>query len=142
MIPILSLPLQQVIATGPNLSAVFTALKTVESHGRKYFLWMKILAVRISLWTRIIRRYFLRGYRRSSPLTSDFKVKTPVFILHGEEDRRVPISQSEGLYYYLKKSGVMVKFVRYPREPHGLREPHHQLDRYTRMLGWFNTHIK
>jgi len=81
-------------------------------------------------------------YRRSSPLTSDFKVKTPVLILHGEEDRRVPNSQSEEFYYYLKKSGVTVKFVRYPREPHGLREPNHQLDRYTRMLGWFKTYIK
>jgi len=80
-------------------------------------------------------------YRQSSPLTNTFKVKTPVLILHGEEDGRVPISQSEELYYYLKKSGVTVKFVRYPRESHGLREPQHQLDRYTRMLNWFNTHI-
>ena len=80
-------------------------------------------------------------YRRSSPLKSTFKVKTPVLILHGERDSRVPISQSEELYQYLKKTGVTVKFVRYPREPHGLREPNHQLDRYTRMLNWFNTYI-
>jgi len=80
-------------------------------------------------------------YRRSSPLTSTFKVKTPVLILHGEEDVRVPISQSEELYYYLKKTGVTVKFVRYPGEGHGLREPQHQLDRYNRMLNWFNAHI-
>jgi dipeptidyl aminopeptidase/acylaminoacyl peptidase len=80
-------------------------------------------------------------YRSSSPLTSTFKVKTPVLILHGEEDVRVPISQSEELYYYLKKTGVTVKFVRYPGEGHGLREPQHQIDRYTRMLNWFNTHI-
>jgi dipeptidyl aminopeptidase/acylaminoacyl peptidase len=37
-------------------------------------------------------------YRQSSPLTSTFKVKTPVLILHGEEDGCVPISQSEELY--------------------------------------------
>ena len=80
-------------------------------------------------------------YRSSSPLTSQFKVKTPVLILHGEEDTRVPISQSEELYQYLKKTGLNVKFVRYPREPHGLREPNHQLDRYIRMLEWFNTYI-
>lgn len=80
-------------------------------------------------------------YRRSSPLTSTFKVRTPVLILHGEEDRRVPISQGEELYHYLKKIGTEVKFVRYPREPHGLREPNHQLSRYNRMLDWFNCHI-
>lgn len=80
-------------------------------------------------------------YRHSSPLASDFEVKTPTLILHGEEDRRVAISQSEELYHYLKKIEVTVQFVRYPREPHGLREPNHQLDRYTRMLGWFNAHI-
>jgi dipeptidyl aminopeptidase/acylaminoacyl peptidase len=80
-------------------------------------------------------------YRGSSPLASDFKVSTPTLILHGEEDRRVPVSQSEELYHYLKKADVTVRFVRYPREPHGLREPNHQLDRYTRMLGWFNKYI-
>jgi dipeptidyl aminopeptidase/acylaminoacyl peptidase len=80
-------------------------------------------------------------YRGSSPLASDFKVTTPTLIMHGEEDRRVAISQSEELYQYLKKAGVTVRFVRYPREPHGLREPNHQLDRYTRMLGWFNKYI-
>jgi dipeptidyl aminopeptidase/acylaminoacyl peptidase len=80
-------------------------------------------------------------YRSSSPLTSSFKVNTPVLILHGEEDTRVPISQSEELYQYLKNTGVNVKFVRYPRESHGLREPNHQLDRYTRMLEWFNTYL-
>jgi dipeptidyl aminopeptidase/acylaminoacyl peptidase len=80
-------------------------------------------------------------YRGSSPLASDFEVKTPTLILHGEEDRRVPVSQSEELYHYLKKSGVTVQFVRYPREPHGLTEPNHQLDRYTRMLSWFNKYI-
>jgi len=79
-------------------------------------------------------------YLRSSPLQSQFKVKTPTLILHGEEDRRVPISQGEQLYHYLKKSKVTVEFVRYPREPHGLQEPNHQLDRYTRMLNWFKTY--
>jgi len=95
----------------------------------------------------------LDGRRRSPPpqltlnsakksiATKNFKVKTPVLILHGEEDGRVPISQSEELYYYLKKSDVTVKFVRYPGESHGLSQPQHQLDRYTRMLNWFNTYI-
>ncbi len=81
-------------------------------------------------------------YRGSSPLASDFRPKTPTLILHGEEDRRVPVSQGEELYHYLKKIGVTVQFVRYPREPHGLREPNHQLDRYTRMLDWFDTHVR
>lgn len=81
-------------------------------------------------------------YRRSSPLTSSLPVHTPTLILHGEEDHRVPISQSEELYQFLKKKGVEVKFVRYPREGHILREPCHRLDWYTRMLNWFNKCLK
>ena len=80
-------------------------------------------------------------YKQSSPLASPFRTTTPTLILHGEEDRRVPISQSEEIYHYLKKIDAKVKFVRYPREPHGLGEPNHQLDRYTRMLKWFQYYI-
>jgi dipeptidyl aminopeptidase/acylaminoacyl peptidase len=68
-------------------------------------------------------------------------VKSPVLILHGEEDARVPISQSIEFYQALRDLGKDVSFVKYPREGHGLREPRHQLDRLRRYLYFFAKHV-
>ncbi len=80
-------------------------------------------------------------YRKFSPFEYVKNVKTPLMITHGEEDRRVPISQAEQYYTALKKLGVEVEFVRYPREGHGIREPNHQIDLMKRQLAWFDRHL-
>ncbi|GAI30166.1 unnamed protein product, partial [marine sediment metagenome] len=69
------------------------------------------------------------------------KVATPLLITHGEEDRRVPITQSEEYYIFLKKLGKTVEFVRYPREGHGIREPRHRLHLMDRQLAWLKKYI-
>ncbi|MBM3789396.1 MAG: S9 family peptidase, partial [Acidobacteria bacterium] len=69
------------------------------------------------------------------------KVRTPIMITHGEEDRRVPIAQAEQYYRALKDRGVRVVFVRYPREGHGIQEPNHQIDLVNRQMEWFDSHL-
>jgi dipeptidyl aminopeptidase/acylaminoacyl peptidase len=68
-------------------------------------------------------------------------VKSPVLILHGEQDERVPISQSVEFYQALRDLEKDVTFVKYPREGHGIREPRHLLDRLRRYLYFFSEHI-
>jgi dipeptidyl aminopeptidase/acylaminoacyl peptidase len=70
------------------------------------------------------------------------RVKTPIMITHGEQDRRVPIAQAEQYYRALRKRGVPVVFLRFPREGHGITEPNHQIDLVTRQLGWFDRYVK
>jgi dipeptidyl aminopeptidase/acylaminoacyl peptidase len=41
----------------------------------------------------------------------------------------------------LKKNDVPVELVFFPREPHGLLEPRHQLDKLKRELTFFATHV-
>jgi len=81
------------------------------------------------------------GYRKYSPMTYVDRVKTPLLITHGEQDRRVTIAQGEQYYRALKKRGVEVVFVRYPREGHGIQEPNHQIDLVGRQLAWFDSHL-
>jgi dipeptidyl aminopeptidase/acylaminoacyl peptidase len=80
-------------------------------------------------------------YRKFSPMTYVDRVKTPILITHGEQDRRVPIAQAEQYYRALKKRGVEVVFLRYPREGHGIQEPNHQIDLAHRQLEWFDSHL-
>jgi len=76
-------------------------------------------------------------YWSASAMAWVTKVKTPTLILHGQADDRVPPSQGQELYLGLKKLGVPTEFVTYPREPHGFREPNHQVDKIERELAWF-----
>ena len=80
-------------------------------------------------------------YRRLSPITFAHKVTTPLLITHGERDFRVHIAQADQYYTALKKMGVEVEFVRYPREGHGIREPNHRLDWVKRHQDWFDKHL-
>ena len=69
-------------------------------------------------------------------------VSTPTLIQHGEDDRRVPISQGYELYNALVRQGVTTKMVVYPRQPHGLQEPKFIKDAMERNLEWFDRWIK
>jgi dipeptidyl aminopeptidase/acylaminoacyl peptidase len=80
-------------------------------------------------------------YRKWSPMTYVDRVKTPITITHGERDLRVPIAQAEQYYRALKKRGVEVVFLRYPRAGHGITEPNHQIDLFQRQLEWFDSHL-
>jgi len=64
-------------------------------------------------------------------------VTTPTLIQHGENDLRVPVSQGYEFYTALKRRGVPVTMVVYPRQGHALDEPKLQLDVMRRNLEWF-----
>lgn len=81
-------------------------------------------------------------YEKNSPLTYVNNVKTPTLIIHGKEDLRPHPSQSYEFYQALRKMRVKTKFVMYPREGHGIREPAHQVDLLKRILEWYDSHLK
>jgi dipeptidyl aminopeptidase/acylaminoacyl peptidase len=81
-------------------------------------------------------------WRRSSPIAFIDRVKTPTLVLNGEADQRIPFPQAQETYQSLKSLGVPTELVRYPREGHGLREPRHRADWFTRQAGWFDRWVK
>ncbi|HLI51776.1 MAG TPA: S9 family peptidase [Thermomicrobiaceae bacterium] len=77
-----------------------------------------------------------------SPISFAKNAKTPLLILHGENDARVPVTQAIGFERALREQGVNVKLVVYPREPHGVRERNHQLDILRRVRDWCDLWLK
>jgi dipeptidyl aminopeptidase/acylaminoacyl peptidase len=80
-------------------------------------------------------------YNRWSPIQYAEDVTTPLLITHGEEDRRVPISQAEQYYRSLKKMGKTVEFLRFPREGHGIGEPRHRIFLDREQEAWFAKYV-
>lgn len=75
---------------------------------------------------------------RLSPISYAERIKTPVLILHGEEDTNVPLGQSIYFQRALRRFGVEHELVVYPREGHGMVERGHQIDVMRRGLAWFD----
>jgi dipeptidyl aminopeptidase/acylaminoacyl peptidase len=80
-----------------------------------------------------------------SPFAYVRKMRTPLLLIHSDNDYRVPIADAEQMFTALKKLRRTVEFVRYPREGHELSrsgEPEHRIDRLERMTGWFDKYCK
>jgi dipeptidyl aminopeptidase/acylaminoacyl peptidase len=73
-----------------------------------------------------------------SPLRYVSRVKTPVLLIHGENDNDVPIAEAEQFFVALKDVGVETEMIRYPREGHGLRETDHVIDALLRSIAWYD----
>ncbi len=78
---------------------------------------------------------------RASTHHSLHKIKTPLLIMHGAEDKRVPPEESEQVAAIMQQNGLPHEYVVYPGEGHGFRKREHRIDCYTRMLGWFRTYM-
>jgi dipeptidyl aminopeptidase/acylaminoacyl peptidase len=78
----------------------------------------------------------IRFYLERSAISYSDKVTTPLLILHGANDERVPIGQPMEFYRALKDRGKTTELVFYPREGHGLSEYYHQIDRMKREYEW------
>ncbi|HEY7855903.1 MAG TPA: S9 family peptidase [Terriglobales bacterium] len=80
----------------------------------------------------------LKLYHDRSGLTYVDNVTTPLLILQGAVDERVPISQSLEFYRALKERGKTVELVFFPREHHGFTEYYHELNRQQRIYDWIS----
>ena len=84
-------------------------------------------------------------YDSLSPIRNVRAVRTPTFILQSEEDHRTPMTDAEQWFAALKRQGVPVEFVRYPRSTHDLSrtgEPWLLVDRLGRLRDWFGYWLK
>ena len=80
------------------------------------------------------------GYRSKSPLTHAAKVTTPTLLMHGLSDYVDTEAQSMMFFAALKDMGKEVRYLRFPREPHGFREPRHQRTRDIEEIQWIQKH--
>ncbi len=79
-----------------------------------------------------------------SPITYAPNVQTPVLLLHGENDLRCPIEQSEQYFVALKRLGKTVEFARFPDSNHNFRGKGHPnliLDYYRLMFEWLERYV-
>jgi dipeptidyl aminopeptidase/acylaminoacyl peptidase len=81
-------------------------------------------------------------YRERSPLTHASKIRSPLLVLQGENDPRVPRSEAEQLVKALRDGGKLHEYHVYPGEGHGFRVTANRVDALSRAIDWFDRHLR
>jgi len=80
-----------------------------------------------------------------SPYSYVEKINTPLLIIHGDQDLRTGVIQSEMLYKSLKILNKPVEYIRYPKEGHELTRsgnPGRMMDHLLRVIEFFERYAK
>ncbi|WP_213807130.1 S9 family peptidase [Granulicella sp. dw_53] len=80
-------------------------------------------------------------YRQANVLLQVDKVKTPLLIMHGENDPQVPPADSAFFAKALREHHKTVFYFTYPGELHGFAQPSHRLDAWQKQLAFLEQYI-
>lgn len=77
----------------------------------------------------------------ASPLTRIDQVRAPLFIIHGANDPRVPLSEAEQIHAALTGRGQECELMVYPDEGHGLARRASRADAVPKALAFLARHL-
>ena len=76
-----------------------------------------------------------------SPSYNIDKLKAPVLVVHGGEDKRAPIEQAESLVEALKEAKHPFEYELLEDEGHGFYKPEHRAKYYKKLLEFLDNHL-
>ncbi len=79
-------------------------------------------------------------HEKFNPADHVTKWKTPMLVIHGALDYRVPYSQGLATFTALQRQGVESRLVFFPDENHWILKPANSLLWHTEVIGWLNKH--
>ena len=79
---------------------------------------------------------------RTSPLANAARIKAPLFLAYGSDDRRVPLIHGNKMRDALEKNGKPYEWVVYTGEGHGFNKDENRLDFNRRMLAFLKKHLQ
>jgi dipeptidyl aminopeptidase/acylaminoacyl peptidase len=80
-------------------------------------------------------------YQEHSPHRHVGRITTPMLVIHGERDHRVPVGEALRLWTDLSRHGVEAKFLYFPDENHWILKPQHARVWYEAVLSWLDHHL-
>ncbi|MBD3402112.1 prolyl oligopeptidase family serine peptidase [candidate division GN15 bacterium] len=77
-----------------------------------------------------------------SPIHKADQIKTPLLVIHGENDPRVPVSEARQIISTLEELGQPVDSLIFPDEGHGASKRVNIIAEYRKQVEFFNEHLK
>src|SRR5581483_6966012 len=75
---------------------------------------------------------------RVSPLTHVDAIRAPLFIQHGRNDPRVPVSESEHIHAVLTAKGIECELLVFDDEGHTVEKLHNRIETFERMTAFLD----
>jgi dipeptidyl aminopeptidase/acylaminoacyl peptidase len=82
------------------------------------------------------------NYEKWNPVNHVAAWKTPMLVIHGEKDFRIPYTQGIAAFTAAQRRGIESRLVVYPDENHWILKPKNSIQWYTQVLGWMDEHTK
>lgn len=79
-----------------------------------------------------------QGYEKFNPVNHVDTWKTPMLVIHGERDFRIPISQALATFNALQRQGIPGKLLIFPDENHWVMKPANSILWHETVLGWLD----
>ena len=71
-----------------------------------------------------------------SPIHKVDNISSPLFIIHGDNDERVPLSEAIQIHKILKEKGLAVELLRFDDEGHGITKLENKVKAYSKIVEW------
>jgi dipeptidyl aminopeptidase/acylaminoacyl peptidase len=81
-------------------------------------------------------------YAKNSPHNYVDKWNTPMLVIHGGKDFRVPESEGMQAFQVLQLKGIPSKFLYFPEEGHWVTKPQNGILWYREYFNWLKTYLK
>ncbi len=75
-------------------------------------------------------------FAKLSPINNAAKIKTPLMVLHGANDLRDPVTESDTFVEAIRGAGGKVTYLRFPDEGHGISKLANRVHAYRRIAAF------
>ncbi|MBB3221817.1 S9 family peptidase [Pseudoduganella umbonata] len=82
------------------------------------------------------------GYEKFNPVHHVAKWKTPMLVIQGDLDFRIPTAQALGTFTALQRQGIKSKLLVFPDENHWVLKPANSIQWHHTVIGWLDEHLK
>jgi dipeptidyl aminopeptidase/acylaminoacyl peptidase len=82
------------------------------------------------------------AYARFNPVAHVERWKTPMLVVHGSLDYRVPIEQGLATFTALQRRGIASRFLHFPDENHWVLNPANSKQWHDEVQRWLDLHLK
>ncbi|MEE4217074.1 MAG: S9 family peptidase [Xanthomonadales bacterium] len=80
-------------------------------------------------------------YEKFNPVNHVQNWQTPMLVIHGELDYRLPVTQGIATFTALQRRSIPSKFLYYPDENHWVLNPHNSIQWHREVNQWLHEHM-
>jgi dipeptidyl aminopeptidase/acylaminoacyl peptidase len=82
-----------------------------------------------------------QNHEKFTPSAHVTNWRTPMLVIHGEQDFRVPLEQGIATFTALQRRGIESRLLVFPNENHWVLKPNNSLLWHRTVFGWLDAHL-